>query len=330
MNYLYVTNALLKPYDEGFRKFAYHLNRYCQKRNYEVLDLNQGFIRSFPAFFLKQFDFMIYLPLSSITFHSFIRAALFKLVFRPKKVIIIGLQPREYGWIQKKLIGLLPIGVAVQSVESKTELIKLGIPSVLSLHSGIDSNVFKPVDDKNHIRQLREKYGIPVDKKIILHVGHLKRDRNVLKIVDMQRQLPGGQALMIASSSTQSEREIALELQSAGVIIINDYLPHIEELYQLADLYFFPVISKFDVIEMPLSVIEALACGIPVLSVKKIVNVDLPGFFLMETLEAAVEKAGEILSMNLCKQKIADGVKGYNWEEVFSVFFTGLQNYQTS
>ena len=44
------------------------------------------------------------------------------------------------------------------------------------------------------------------------------------------------------------------------------YIENIEEVYQLSDLYIFPVEAKNGSIGMPLSIMEARGCGIPVLT----------------------------------------------------------------
>lgn len=326
MNFLLITDALLEPFDEGFRKFTHQLECYCRKRGYPVLDLNRGFMGGLASQLFKRYDCLVYLPLSSITLNSFIRAAFFKWLTGARNGVIIGLQPRNYRPFQRKVIQRLSIGVAVQSLETTAELLKIGVHPVLSIQSGVNGSVFKLVDQPGIILQLRQKYGMPLDKKIILHVGHLKRDRNIARLMDIQRQLPGVQTLIVASTSTGVERETTTELQNAGVMVINHYLPHIEEIYQLADLYFFPVVSKFNSIEIPLSVIEALSCGLPVLSVKNLGGANLPGLFLIDSLDNTVGKVREILSQGVNKAQIAAGVSGYDWEAVFTRFFAGLEN----
>ena len=76
--------------------------------------------------------------------------------------------------------------------------------------------------------------------------------------------------LIVSSSSTPADamdkggiRDTLLE---AGVIIIERSLENIEEVYQLSDLYIFPVVNENSSIGMPLSIMEARACGLPVLT----------------------------------------------------------------
>jgi len=83
-------------------------------------------------------------------------------------------------------------------------------------------------------------------------------------------------------------------LKGKGVIIITDYLEKIEELYQCADCYLFPVFSDGACIEVPLSVFEAMACNIAVVTTK---YGDLPnlikeqdGFLYAETTDEIIAK----------------------------------------
>jgi glycosyltransferase involved in cell wall biosynthesis len=50
--------------------------------------------------------------------------------------------------------------------------------------------------------------------------------------------------------------------------VIDEYTDDIHEIYQAADLYFFPVSIRTGALEFPLSVIEACACGLPVLTTR--------------------------------------------------------------
>ena len=66
--------------------------------------------------------------------------------------------------------------------------------------------------------------------------------------------------------AVRSEHEpLRAELEASGVRVIRDVVP-VEEFYQLADCYVFPVIDHEGCVEIPLSVLEAMACGIPVVS----------------------------------------------------------------
>jgi glycosyltransferase involved in cell wall biosynthesis len=82
--------------------------------------------------------------------------------------------------------------------------------------------------------------------------------------------------VLVASSSTPQEERVAATLRAAGVHLFTEYLPAIHELYQLADCYVFPVRSTDNAIELPLSVLEALACDLPVVTTR---FGDLPALF---------------------------------------------------
>jgi len=74
------------------------------------------------------------------------------------------------------------------------------------------------------------------------------------------------QVVLVTSSSTVQEADLAEKLRQAGVDVRTDYQPHIEHFYQLADCYAFPVASTDHSIEVPLSVLEAFACDLPVVA----------------------------------------------------------------
>ncbi|MCL6589052.1 MAG: glycosyltransferase [Firmicutes bacterium] len=325
MRCLFITDALLEPFDEGFRKFAFYLSKYCQQQNYQVLDLGQSPLKDCFRLLFRRHDILIYLPLSSITFNSLLRGAFLKLIFHAHKAVAIGLQPRGYSPWQKKIFRYFRLGIAVQTSESAAKLQAWGFSRVMQIYSGVDGDRFRAVEDPERIRELRQKYGIPLDEKIILHVGHLKKDRNLMTLAGIQKQLPGVRAVIVTSTSTQAEQEVAGELEKAGALIIRDYLPHIEEIYQLADLYYFPVVSQYDSIEIPLSLIEALACGIPALTLTKRLNQDLTGLFCCVEEEDLPAKVREILDWNFSKTEISTGVARYHWDHVFEDFFTRLK-----
>ena len=131
------------------------------------------------------------------------------------------------------------------------------------LKTGVDTSRFHPVSAEQKAA-LRQKYGLPQDKTIVLHVGHMKASRNIGVMQHLAEDFHG---LLVTSTMTAGEADAALRQQlmrQDNLTIIDTYQPRVEELYQLADVYLFPVTKARNCIDVPLSVLEAAACGIPV------------------------------------------------------------------
>jgi glycosyltransferase involved in cell wall biosynthesis len=72
---------------------------------------------------------------------------------------------------------------------------------------------------------------------------------------------------MVASHVRDSDSQRLLaELRRGGVVVLEGYQPRLEELYRAADCYVFPSDVWGGGIEMPLSVLEAMASDLPVAS----------------------------------------------------------------
>lgn len=98
-----------------------------------------------------------------------------------------------------------------------------------------------------------------------LHVGHLRRSRGLEPLVELAAD-EAVSVVLIASTATEPEIEIEIRLRKAGVRIVREFLPQVERWYQAADVYLFPVTDLQGSIEIPLTVLEAMACGTPVAS----------------------------------------------------------------
>jgi len=73
---------------------------------------------------------------------------------------------------------------------------------------------------------------------------------------------------MIVSPRLPAERGVARELKSMGVTLTIGRLDDIRTAYWAADCYVFPVVDPHSAVGVPLSVLEALACGVPVVSTR--------------------------------------------------------------
>ena len=209
-------------------------------------------------------EVLIYIARSSTTFMAFVRSRVLRMYVPRATHILMGLQRRRHPRWQQRLLPLLkPDMVCVQSDDSAQYLGSLGCPvSVLS--SGIDLDLFAPVNAVRRL-ELRRIYGLPLDGPIALHVGHLKAGRGVRALSALART-GACTVAMVASSSTAQEHALGAELSASGVRLFTGYLPHVEHLYQLSDCYVFPVTSTDNSIEVPLSVLEAFACDLPVVT----------------------------------------------------------------
>ena len=181
--------------------------------------------------------------------------------------------------------------------------IKNGCKTVL-LHVGIDSDKFVPVSAEEETR-LKQEYGISPDKKLVIHVGHCSAGRGLEQFT----KLTGNdiEKLVVVSGMFEDEQTRDLLLGS-GVRILSGYLPNVEKIYQMADAYLFPTRSTEYVISIPLSVMEALACGTPVAACS-----DLPGLKHIHAVGNTVHILSDETDMNseihsLCELKSDKGL----------------------
>jgi thymidylate kinase/glycosyltransferase involved in cell wall biosynthesis len=100
-------------------------------------------------------------------------------------------------------------------------------------------------------------------ERLALHVGHLHPRRTLEALAAVARR-PGWRVVMLASTTVPADPEVRRELERAGVEVRHGLVPDVERWYQACDAYVFCVEHPQGAIEVPLSVLEALACDVPV------------------------------------------------------------------
>lgn len=279
---IFITDIIKKPADEGSKVAVCNLIYNFQKK-YSCEIVTVGCNLELP-FVVKNFqlnkllfklvfyryiahldsDRVVYIPSQSITSATFIRAKLIGFL-ASKKVSILSLQPVKYTWFVKIIWPVIrPEHVLTQSSRSGKILKSLGVKTSL-LPLGVADKKFYPCDSHNK-KKLRRKHSLPGAGRILLHVGHIKRSRNIEWLIEIKRKLPCVTILVIGSTTTVQDIELRVTMEEAGVIIMREFLPEIEEIYQLADYYVFPVLKYDAAIETPLSVLEAMATNLPILT----------------------------------------------------------------
>ena len=213
--------------------------------------------------------------------------------------------------------------ILAQSYEVEGKFRELRCETEFLPCGGVDVARFTPVTLKIK-SELREKYELDEDKFIILHIGSIKSGRNVQFLKKIQ--IEENQVIIIGSTSTGIDKEIYHQLKKCGCLVLINYFEHIEELYALSDCYVFPVILKRDIIgrlvadciDIPLSVLEAMSCNLPVITTKfgalpRILK-EGDGLFFAEGEEDFINALKEI--KNDVNVKTRRKVMLYSWENV--------------
>lgn len=218
----------------------------------------------------------------------------------------------------------------VQSRQSEAACASAGLATEF-LPNGVDTARFHPVppDEK---RRLRGVFNMPRDKFVILHLASLTAARNLG--IFMQLQEDSSNQVVIVGREHEAVDEDAIDkLEASGCMVWIRHFPNIEQVYALADCYVFPVLDASGCIETPLSVLEAMACNLPVITTR---YGALPRLF---TDENGIFFANNFQETSRCIQRIKSGdisidtrnmVSHYSWEnaakrlkEIYEHLFEG-------
>lgn len=210
---------------------------------------------------------ILYASRSSATVAALIRARLLMLAGRGAKVAMVALQPREAALASRlPLRWIRPNLLLVGTERERAAALLRGIRAEC-IWGGVDLVRFRP-PASGEKEALRRKWGLPPQHRIMLHIGHLREGRNLSALPPLAA-VPGVTVLVVASTQRGPESErISAELVESGVRVLEGYQPQVEELYRLADCYVFPPVSTDHAIATPLSVLEALASDLPIVSMR--------------------------------------------------------------
>jgi glycosyltransferase involved in cell wall biosynthesis len=171
---------------------------------------------------------------------------------------------RHHGARQCRLLRVVPPDlVLAQTIEAEALFKGVGCRT-LRLPNGVDLERFKPVTSKWK-RDLRQKYGVGLDRPVVLHVGHLHAARNLEALMPLPATAK--QVVVAGSLYMGTDHGLIERLERARFQLFKGYQPRVEELYQIADCYVFPT-DLGDSISMPLSVLEAMACNLPIVTTR--------------------------------------------------------------
>lgn len=334
-----ISERLTSPLDEGIKKFSYSLMKALSMNHIvlgmskkglleegyrvEKVNMNKLMLNWMLWQRIRQFapEVICYVPSSSGTFNSFLRARMLKWYGGKARVILIALQPKNFSALTARWISrLCPNEVVVQSSQTARSLEELGL-RVHVFPSGVELDKFTPISETKK-QQLRRRYGLPSDAFLVLHVGHINPNRGVGLFEELQRE-SGVQALLVGSTSTPQDEKLVQELEKAGVRVMRDYFQDIQEVYQLSDCYLFQVTSQQAAIEIPLSVLEAMACNLPVITTRygglNDFFTEADGFLFADSREEVLDKIS-LVKRGLTSRTRAM-VEAFSWENILRAYW---------
>ncbi len=300
-----LSNCLTETADEGCLKLASSLIKRIKRKQQDStlitydresaisdihLNINKFMVsRELFSIIRKKKEAVLYVPFSARQNFSAMRIFILSLVAK-KGLYAVTTLNRPYNILGRILLKLSRAKLIAFSEEArKAHADIVGDSRVIYLKTGVDTSKFVPVS-KEKSKEIKEKYGFEPDRPIVLHVGHMKYGRNVSELAKIDQKY---QVLLVTSTATQNEQDYVLreELSKCSNIrIIDTFIPEIQEIYQLSDVYFFPVKEVANCIDVPLSCMEAAACNLPVVTtdyaeMKEFVGAD--SFYFIDNFEAA-------------------------------------------
>ena len=147
--------------------------------------------------------------------------------------------------------------------------------NVVVLYNGIDEEQFKKEMNENQINEIRNKYGLYQDDFVICYTGRFVPEKGVKEVIEAYSKLSEYKniVLLIIGSSwfgSNIETDYISEVRKissncSNRIIFTGYIDNHEvaEIESVSDIAILPSLWNDP---LPLTIIEAMACGLPVIT----------------------------------------------------------------
>ena len=187
---------------------------------------------------------------------------------------------------------------------------------------GIDCSRFSPSPE---IRaQKRTELGIPRDATVLLSVGEVNKNKNHAVILEALPDLPDCWFVLCGRGPLlERHRQRARELGIEDRVLFAGYRTDVADFYKMADVFVFPSLRE----GLPVSVMEAMAAGLPVLCTRIRGSADLVtegenGFFFDADSPGALVRI--IRSLPSCTQDFgkanAEKAQGFSFASVAPLY----------
>ena len=160
--------------------------------------------------------------------------------------------------------------IVTVSHSARRDLLRLhGVaPDRVSVVHEAASPVFRPIVDRDRLEDMRARYSLP--RRFMLYVGTIEPRKNLTRLMEAfaaARDQGIPHHLVCVGPYGWSSRDLSSRIERLGItdaVHFTGYVPfdHLPSIYNLGEFFAFP--SLYEGFGLP--VVEAMACGIPVLT----------------------------------------------------------------
>lgn len=205
--------------DEGVTNTAFYLDRELSPRH-QLLHLCLKPYRNLlsPRFWgsIRAFHPEIIHFIPGPTIKSFMIVRALKSYYPQAKTVMSATHPALSSLSKRFVPWLKPDLILAQTSESEAMFTRLSCRTRV-LPSGVDTQKFLPVPPEVK-QELRRKFHLDEGKQIVLHVGPIKKGRNVLFFNRVQQE-KDTRVLIVGSLTVPMEREVYRSLVKGGCLI---------------------------------------------------------------------------------------------------------------
>ena len=204
-----------------------------------------------------------------------------------------------------------------------------GVHNVRVLSLGVNIDIFQP--DKSDVAKTRASLGVDSERKLLLYVGRLAKEKNTAKLFRafeiLQRRRPNDFHLLVIGDGAERNHLRKMQTRCKNVSWIK-YCAEPRELagyYRAADLFVHPGVQE----TFGLVALESQACGTPVVGIRGSAMDDLifheqKDWALenrAESLAAAIEEMSEKGLASLGQKTSDRAAQLHAWPRVFERLF---------
>lgn len=211
-------------------------------------------------------------------------------------------------------------------------------PKIQTVYPPLDVDFYKPLDKGRS----RSKLGLTKSDKVILYIGNLRKQRFpediILGLMNKLLETDSKTKLLVFSPQVKGNSERKTEIRAKAnslnlgqnVTINIRNLSEVEKkiIYSASDIFLFPPVESGEAVEPPLTVLEAISTGLPVVSsdvasIREVITDEVNGLimpfrndklsFLAERISSLLEHDDERMKLSYnARQNVMEKLSPHN------------------